>query len=119
MKSGLSLLVLALALALTGCGIGSDDAAPDTGDIRSNMMACFEGEGLDARLEGEEGDEEIVIGDGSGAPRVKFFLTAGESEAAHFEGRGEGTEQIGAAWLYTNEGDDDTLEDVENCLADQ
>jgi hypothetical protein len=60
-----------------------------------------------------------VVGAGTGAPRVKFFLTAGESEAAHFEGRGEGAEQIGAAWLYTNEGSDDTLEPMENCLADQ
>jgi hypothetical protein len=117
MKPALFLLVP--ALALTGCAIGSDDAAPDEGDIRSNMMACFQGEGLDAHLEGEEGEEDIVIGDGPGAPRVRFFLTAGESEAAHFEGRGEGAEQIGAAWLYTNEGDDDTLEIAENCLADQ
>jgi hypothetical protein len=117
MKPALSMFVL--ALALTGCAIGSDDAAPDTGDIRSNMMACFEEEGLDPQLVGEEGEEEIVIGDGEGAPRVRFFLTAGESEAAHFEGEGEGAEQIGAGWLYTNEGDDDTLEAAENCLADQ
>jgi hypothetical protein len=111
-------LLAALALT-TGCGIGSDDAAPDEGDIRSNMMACFESEGLDAHFEGEEGNEDIVIGEGEGAPRVRFFLTAGESEAAQFEGRGEGTEQIGAAWLYTNEGSDEVLEPVENCLADQ
>jgi hypothetical protein len=117
MKS--ALIPLVLALALTGCGIGSDDAAPDGGDIRSNMMACFEDEGLDPQLVGEEGEEEIVIGDGPGAPRVRFFLTAGESEAAHFEGEGEGTEQIGAAWLYANDGDDETLEPAENCLADQ
>jgi hypothetical protein len=110
---------LLLALALTGCGIGSDDATPDDADIRSAMMTCFENEGLDAHLEGKEGNEEIVVGAGSGAPRVKFFLTAGESEAAHFQGRGEGAEQIGAAWLYTNEGSDDTLEPMENCLADQ
>jgi hypothetical protein len=114
-----SLLVLALALALTGCAIGSEDAAPDTGDIRSNMMACFEEEGLDPRLEGEEGEEEIVVGDGPDAPRVRFFLTAGESEAAHFEGRGEGAEQIGAGWLYTNEGTDEVLGPMEICLADQ
>ncbi len=112
--------MLLVALALPGCGIGSDDAAPsDDSDIRSVVMACFEDEGIDARLEGEEGNEDAVIGDGPGAPRVKFFLTAGESEAAHFQGEGEGSEQIGATWLYTNEGSDDLLEDVENCLADQ
>jgi hypothetical protein len=117
MKRALSLLLL--AGALPGCGIGSDDAAPDEGDTRAVVMACFEEQGIDARFEGEEGEEEIVIGDGPGAPRVRFFLTAGESEAAHFEGRGEGSEQIGATWLYTNEGDDDLLEEVENCLAEQ
>ena len=107
------------ALALSGCGIGSDDASPDDSDIRTTVMTCFEEEGIDARLEGEEGNEEIVIGDEPGAPRVRVFLTAGESEAAHFQGEGEGAEQIGATWLYVNEGDDDLLEQVENCLAEQ
>ena len=36
-----------------------------------------------------------MIGDGADAPRIKFFLTAGEAEAAQFEGDGEGAEQIG------------------------
>jgi hypothetical protein len=108
------------ALALAGCGLGSDDAAPDEdGDIRATVMNCFEAEDIDARFEGEEGNEEIVIGDGPGAPRVRFFLTSGESEAAHFQGEGEGSEQIGATWLYVNEGSDDLLEQVENCLAEQ
>jgi hypothetical protein len=109
----------AATLALAGCGLGSDDAAPDDADIRTTVMTCFEDEGIDARLEGEEGNEEIVIGDGPGAPRVRVFLTSGESEAAHFQGEGEGAEQIGATWLYVNEGSDDLLEEVENCLAEQ
>ena len=109
----------AATLALAGCGLGSDDAAPDDADIRTTVMTCFENEGIDARLEGEEGNEEIVIGDEPGAPRVRVFLTSGESEAAHFQGEGEGAEQIGATWLYVNEGDDDLLEQVENCLAEQ
>jgi hypothetical protein len=109
----------AATLALAGCGLGSDDAAPDDADIRTTVMTCFENEGIDATLEGEEGNEEIVIGDGPGAPRVRVFLTSGESEAAHFQGEGEGAEQIGATWLYVNEGSDDLLEDVENCLAEQ
>jgi hypothetical protein len=120
MRRALPLLVLALAAPAAGCGIGSDDAAPsDESDIRSAMMTCFEEEGLDPRLEGEEGSEEIVVGVGEGAPRVRFFLTAGESEAAHFQGKGEGAEQIGATWLYVNEGSDDDLEKMENCLAEQ
>jgi hypothetical protein len=118
MKPALPLLLL--ALALPGCGLGSDDAAPsDDSDARSVVMACLEAEDVDAHFEGEEGEEEIVIGDGPGAPRIRFFLTAGESEAAHFQGEGEGSEQIGAGWLYVNDGDDDLLEVVENCLAEQ
>jgi hypothetical protein len=118
MKPALPLLLL--AVVLPGCSIGSDDAAPeDDSDTRSVVMACFEEEGIDARFEGEEGSEEIVVGDGPGAPRIRFFLTAGESEAAHFQGEGEGAEQIGAAWLYVNEGSDELLKGVENCLAEQ
>jgi hypothetical protein len=114
MKRAFSLLLL--AVALPGCGIGSSDASPDEGDTRSVVMACFDREGIDAH---EVGDGEVVIGDGPGAPRIKFFLTAGESEAAQFQGEGEGTEQIGAAWLYTGDGSDDLLKPVEDCLADQ
>jgi hypothetical protein len=114
------LSLLMLAATLPGCSIGSDDAAPeDDSDTPSVVMACLEEAGIDARFEGEEGNEDIVIGDGPGAPRIKFFLTAGESEAAHFQGRGEGSEQIGATWLYVNEGSDELLEEVENCLAEQ
>jgi|SRR5215211_679287 len=114
MKRALPLLLV--AAALPGCGIGSNDASPGEGDTRSVVMACLDQEGVPAR---EEGDHDVVIGDGPGAPRIKFFLTAGESEAAQFQGEGEGTEQIGAAWLYVNDGSDDLLKPVEDCLADQ
>jgi hypothetical protein len=113
MKRAVPLLLL--AVGLPGCGIGSDDAAPNEGDTRAVVMACFEKEGIDAR---EDGDE-IVIGDGPGAPRIRFFLTAGEAEAAQFQGEGEGAEQIGATWLYVNDGSDDLMKPVEDCLADQ
>jgi len=107
-------------LALPGCGIGSDDAGggEDDSDKRAVAMECFEEEGVEARLEGQEGEEEIVIGEGADAPRVKFFLTAGESEAAQFEGDGEGAEQIGPVLLYVNGGSDELLETVEGCLDD-
>jgi len=120
MRRRLPLALAGLALALPACGLGSDDAAPadDESDKRAVAMACFEEEGIEARLEGPEGQEEIVIGDGPGAPRVKIFLTSGEAEGAQFAGRGEGAEQIGLALLYVNDGDDDLLEGVENCLAD-
>jgi hypothetical protein len=114
MKRALVPLLLALAL-LPACG--SDDAAPseDDSDKRAAALACLEEDGIDARLEGED---QIVIGEGGGAPHVQFFLTAGESEAAQFEGDGEGAEQIGSALLYVGSGSDELLEDVENCLAE-
>ena len=111
---------LSALLALPGCGIGSDDAGggSDDSDKRAVALDCLEEEEVAARLEGEEGDEEIVVGDGVDAPRIRFFLTSGESEAAQFEGNGEGAEQIGPTLLYVNGGSDELLETVEGCLAD-
>jgi hypothetical protein len=114
-----SLVALALVLAvvpIAGCGLGSNDAggSSDDSDKRAVAMTCFQDKGIDAQLKGENG---VVIGQSAGAPHVKFFLTAGESEAAAFEGRGEGAEQIGSALLYVGNGGDDLLKNVENCLA--
>jgi hypothetical protein len=115
-----SALLLSLALSvLSGCGLGSDDAGGgDDLDDRTAAMECLEEAGIEARLEGEEGEQEIVVADGANPPRVKFFLTAGEAEAEQFQGNGEGAEQIGGTLLYVNDGGDDLLEDVEKCLAD-
>jgi hypothetical protein len=116
-----SLLVLVLASALlAGCSIGSDDAGGrDDLDDRTAALQCLQDAGIDdARLQGPEDDQEIVIGSGADAPHIKFFLTAGEAEAEQFQGRGEGAEQIGGALLYVGDGSDDLLEPVEKCLAD-
>lgn len=114
----LPLVAAAALLALPGCGIGSDDAGGgDDSDIRASAITCLDDEGVDARLEGDEGTEEIVIGNGADAPRIEFFLTSGQAEAAQFEGEGEGAEQIGAALLYVNGGSDELLEPVESCLS--
>jgi hypothetical protein len=114
----LAALPLALVLlALPGCSLGSDDAAPvdDESDKPGATLSCLDEKGIEARLDGEDA---VVVGDGEAAPRIEFFLTAGESEAAQFKGKGEGAEQIGSALLYVRDGSDDLLEDVELCLAD-
>jgi hypothetical protein len=114
------LLPVCLALvALSGCGLGSSDAGGgDSTDDRTAALQCLQDAGLEARLEGDEGEEEIVIGDSPDAPHIKFFLTAGEAEAEQFQGRGEGAEQIGAAHLYVGDGTDDVLHEAELCLTD-
>jgi len=118
-----SVLVASLALvpaALAGCSLGSEDAGGGNDlDDRSAAMACLDDAGVrGARLTGPEGDQQIVIGHSANAPRIKFFLTAGEAEAEQFQGRGEGAEQIGGTLLYVGDGSDDLLKPVEKCLAD-
>ena len=104
--------MLAPAL-LAGCSLGSERRrrAATTSDDRSATMHLPAGRRrVDARLVGPTNDQEIVIGDSADAPRIKFFLTAGEAEAEQFQGRGEGAEQIGGTLLYVGDGSDDLLE---------
>ncbi len=110
--------LLLVLLALAGCG--SSDAAPevDESDKPGSTVACLEAEGVPARVEGTD-ENEVVLDAG---PRVKFYLTAAEAEAAQFRGAGEGAEQIGSALLFVDPEVDpeteDVLKQVEGCLAD-
>jgi hypothetical protein len=113
------LLVLPLVLiAASGCG--SSDAAPkvDESDTPGVALACLEENGVAATRTGEN-DNELELEAG---PTIKFYLTAAEAEAAQFQGRGEGAEQIGSALLFVDpevdEETEDILHDVEVCLAD-
>ena len=49
-----------LLAVLPGCGIGSDDAAPDDADIRTTVMTCFENEDIPARFEGHDGSDDLL-----------------------------------------------------------
>jgi hypothetical protein len=115
------LLALALLLAaLAGCGSSDAGGSDDESDQRVAALECLTDEkGIDAHLDGEH---EIVMDDGEDGTRIKFFLTAGEAEAASFLGRGEGAEQIGAALLYVEpeipEETEELLENAEDCLAE-
>jgi hypothetical protein len=113
------LLLPLLLVGFAGCGLGSNDAGGGgEADDRTAALTCIQDAGIDARLEGDEGEEEIFIGTGPDAPHVKFFLTGPEAEAEQFQGQGEGAEQIGQALLYVGNGSDDVLRGVEECLAD-
>jgi hypothetical protein len=115
------LLLPVLLLGLAACGSNDAGPAEDESDTRAVVLACLtEEKGIEAR---EDGDDEIVLNGAEDGPRIRFYLTAGEAEAAAFEGKGEGAEQIGAALLFVEpevrEETEDFLEDVEECLADQ
>jgi hypothetical protein len=105
-------------LAVAGCG--SSDAAPsvDESDVPGSALACLESKGIAAERNPKR-DNELLLDAG---PRVKFYLTAAEGEAAQFRGKGEGAEQIGSALLFVDpEVDPDTeeiLSETEKCLAD-
>jgi hypothetical protein len=99
-------------LAAAGCGDPDYDADPN--DKRAVTLECLtETKDLEARLDGEDA---IVVGNERNGPRIRFFLTSGEAEAEQFEGRGEGAEQIGNALLFTRDGSEQVLSEVENCL---
>lgn len=117
MKRPLPALALVL-LAIAGCG--SSDAAPevDESDKPGSTVACLDAQGVPAHVNGKD-ENEVVLDAG---PRVKFYLTAAEAEAAQFRGAGEGAEQIGSALLFVDPEVDPETEDVlkaaEGCLAD-
>ena len=112
------LLIAAAVLVLPGCTIGSSNGEPgdDDADKRGAAVACLtEDKGLQAR---EAGDNQILVGDPETGPRIVFYLTSGQAEAAQFEGDGEGAEQIGSALLFVRQAGEDELGDVEACLTD-
>jgi hypothetical protein len=115
-----SIVACALALAASGCGIGGDDdsirnAGPNPNDKRGVALSCIKGEDVPATLIGEK---SIQV-DGPTGPRIEFFVSSGEAEARQFQGEAQGAEQVGAALLFVNQGNDEVLKKIEDCLAKQ
>jgi hypothetical protein len=101
-----------VAVAVAGCG--GSKAGPDSSDKRVNALDCLTNEHqLDARLSGKDA---IQVGNPRTGPRIRFFLTRGQAEAAQFEGTAEGTLQSGAALIYVRRNGDKLLEQVEDCV---
>lgn len=111
----LSLAAAGLLALPGGCGGNDSSAAPseEKNDDRAAVLECLRGEGVDAHVVGEN---RLQVGDPKTGPRIQFFLTAGEAEAKQFEGRAEGSEQIGSTLLFVRRGSDGVLEQVEACL---
>ena len=117
MRRRVSRLISVGVLALAAGGCGSEEPVtgdePDPNDKRAVALDCFTNdEGLEAELVGEQ---SIQV-EGLGGPRVEFFLSGGEAESQQFKGEAQGAEQVGAALLFVNDGSDDVLEALENCL---
>jgi hypothetical protein len=105
-------MALLLALAVAGCG-GSKEG-PESNDKRGAALDCLTNQKhLNARL---AGPESIQIDNPRTGPRIKFFLTRGEAEAAQFQGTAEGTIQSGSALIYVRRNGDDLLKQVESCV---
>jgi hypothetical protein len=105
-------IAVALCALAAACG-SSGGGGNDKNDKRAAALDCLQNEKhLPARLVGRD---SIQV-DGPSGPRVQFFLTSGEAEAFQFEGKAEGTEQIGTALLFVRRAPDDQLKKVEKCL---
>jgi hypothetical protein len=103
---------LLLTVALAGCG--GTKVGPDSTDKRADALDCLKTKyKLDARMSGMD---SIQVGDARTGPRIRFFLTRGQAEAAQFEGTAEGTLESGAALIYVRRNGDQILEKVEDCV---
>ena len=105
-----------LCTLLAGCGLGDEDVGPNPADRKEATLECLDERGVQARS-GRGNDIQVGAPPPRG-PLVRFYLTAGEAEAAQFQGKVEGTEQISSALVFVNDGSEDVLNDVEECLAD-
>ena len=118
MRTTLALLAVACALLAAGCGSNAKTSGngPNADDKRAAALNCLKNQQkLAVSL---IGSDSLQVGDPATGPRIKFFLTGGEAEAAQFEGRGEGSEQIGPALLFVRKAGDDQLKQIETCLDD-
>lgn len=111
-----SFLLLPLVLAVSGCGIGSSDASPsENEDDWTATQACLQEKEIDSTL---LDDRKIQVGEKGSGPRIEFYLTPGQAEATQFAAAAEGTEQIGTALLWVEDGSEDLLFEIEDCLDD-
>ncbi len=119
MRSHIATLLSVCALALGAGGCGSEEPVtgnePDPNDQRAVALDCFKNQ---AGLEAEVVGAQSIQVQGAGGPRVEFFLSSGEAESLQFKGEAQGAEQVGAALLFVNDGSDDVLQALEDCLSE-
>jgi hypothetical protein len=104
---------LAVLLAsVPGCGGGESEPA----NPNDKVLNCIRDEDLDAQ---KVRNDVVQIDAEQTGPRIVFFRTVAEAEGKDFTGAAPGAEQVGRALVYANEGSDDVLKKVEDCIHDE
>jgi hypothetical protein len=130
-------LAVALAGAALAAGCGGDDEDPKapaaqrpataeaaparqraakSNKRRDGALACIRSRGIEAV---GVGPDDIQIRRPGSGPLVRFFTNSGLAEGLQFQGDAEGSQQIGAALLYTRDASEQELDELEACLMDQ
>jgi hypothetical protein len=110
------------AIALSACGTSIHPAGSAGGRGRvddpridaPNRMQCLLQHHLPVT---EVGTTGLQIGSAPSGPRVVFTPTAGAAQADQIRDREQGAEVIGSALLYPDEGSDQLLSVIEDCLS--
>ncbi len=119
--------LVALALALTGCGavkVQPTAAAGSTklasrGKVDSpltdmhNHLGCLRADHLAVQV---LSPTKLQVGAAPAGPTIVFTATDGAAQARQIDGTAQGAEVIGTALLYPNQGSDSELTGIEDCL---
>jgi hypothetical protein len=106
-------IVIVLSLGACGSKTNGDSLGANPNDQRAEALACMKEHKLAVR---KVGNTSIQVGPAGTGPRVVFYTTPRDAEADQFEGKTPDAEQVGRALIYVNEGSDEVLEKLENCL---
>ena len=106
-------IVVALSFAACGSKTSGDSLGSNPNDQRTEALACMEEQKLSVK---KVGNTSLQVGQGAGGPRVVFYTTPRDAEAEQFEGKAPDAEQVGRALIFVNEGSDEVLEKLEDCL---
>lgn len=94
-------------------GAAEGESGGDSFDTRAVAIECFRREGLQASL---SGGDAIQVGDSPSDPRVEFAAFTGQAVAREFRAQAEGALRIGNALVFVNEGSDEEVAKIEECL---
>ncbi len=106
-------IVIVLSFAACGSSKSGDSLGSNPNDQRTEALACMEEQKLTVK---KVGNTSLQVGPAGSGPKVVFYTTPRDAEADQFEGKTPDAEQVGRALIFVNEGSDEVLEKLENCL---